>query len=404
MTSRKFDYDTFDLEMNQHIKDKKSLTGSGSPMTELMKHFLESNLNCEYEVFKENDNSPKNRRNGKTKKKVKTTYGEFELETPRDRNNEFVPEIVKKREVTLLEYFEDKIISLYSLGMTYRDISKHIEEFYGTKIHPSLLSKITDKIIPMIEEWRTRPLENTYPFVFFDALYVKVKQDFKIISKAVYCVLGINTDGEKDILGLYMSENESASFWFDIATDLKNRGVNDIFISCMDGLKGLPEAITAVFENTEIQQCIIHLIRNSRKYQKRVDYKELSEDMKTIYKAPDENTAFKNLELFEEKWHKKYPSIGKLWRNNWANISTYFKFTPEIRTVIYTTNIIESYNKQVRKNIKTKGLFPNDMAVFKLVYLTTMNIIENWKGPVASWNQVKMQLSMRYGDRIKLYK
>jgi len=389
--------------MNEHIKDKKSLTGPGSPMTDLMKHFLENNLNCEYEVFKENDDSHKNRRNGKTKKMVRTTYGEFELETPRDRNNEFVPEIVKKREVTLLEYFEDKIISLYSMGMTYRDISKHIEEFYGTKIHPSLLSKITNKVIPMIEEWQKRPLESTYPFVFFDALYVKVKQDFKIISKAVYCVLGIGTDGKKDILGLYMSENESASFWFDIATDLKNRGVNDILIACMDGLKGLPEAITSVFENTEIQQCIIHLIRNSRKYQKRQDYKELSEDMKSIYKAPDESTAFKNLELFEEKWHKKYPSIGKLWRNNWANISTYFKFTPEIRKVIYTTNIIESYNKQLRKNIKTKGLFPNDMSVFKLVYLTTMNIIENWNGAVASWNQVKMQLAMRYGDRIKLY-
>ena len=224
--------------------------------------------------------------------------------------------------------------------MSYRDIRKHIEEFYGTKIHPSLLSKITDKIIPMIEEWRSRPLENTYPFVFFDALHVKVRQEFKIISKAVYCVLGINTDGKKDILGLYMSENESASFWLDVATDLKNRGVNDIFISCMDGLKGLPEAISSVFENTEIQQCIIHLIRNTRKYQKRVDYKALSEDMKTIYKAPSESVAYKNLELFEEKWSKKYPAIGKLWKNNWGNISTYFKFTPEIRKVIYTTNIM----------------------------------------------------------------
>ena len=300
------------------------------------------------------------------------------------------------------EYFEDKIISMYALGMSYRDISKHIEELYGTSICPSLMTKITDKVIPLLEEWRSRPLEETYPFVFFDALHVKIKRDFKIVSKAIYCVLGINTDGEKDILGIYISETENAGFWLDVATDLRNRGLNDILIACMDGLKGLPEAIKSVYENVEIQQCIIHLIRNTMKYQKNSDKRNLGESMKKIYKAPDEAAALNGLKKFEEDWGDKYPVIVKMWKNNWENISTFFKFSEEIRKVIYTTNTIEAYNRQVRKNIKTKGVFPNDMAVYKILYLSTMNILKSWNKGVKAWKSIKAQLNIKYGKRIRV--
>jgi len=344
-----------------------------------------------------------NRRNGYNSKTVKTRESSFTLNTPRDRNGSFEPQIIKKGQTILTEELDGKIIALYGLGMSYRDISSHMEEIYGIAISKSSITSITDKILPKIKEWQNRPLEEVYPIVFLDAMHFKCTDEGKVISKAFYTVLGIDQSGKKDVLGLYLSESEGANFWLNVLTNLQNRGVKDIFIACIDGLKGFPDAINSIFPNTEIQLCIIHQIRNSIKYVASKNQKEFMEDLKLVYKANSKDLAETNLLNLEEKWGKKYPLPIKSWNNNWHNLSAYFRYPPEIRKMIYTTNAVEGLHRQIRKVTKTKGSFTSQRALEKLIFLAIKNISKKWNNqPVQNWSLIIGQLDIFFENRLKL--
>jgi len=343
-----------------------------------------------------------NRRNGYNSKAVKTRESSFVLNTPRDRNGSFEPQIVKKGQTVLTEELDDKIIALYGLGMSYRDISSHMEEIYGVTISKSSITAITDKILPKIKEWQNRPLEEVYPIMFLDAMHFKCTEESKVVSKAFYTILGIDQSGKKDVLGLYLSESEGANFWLSVLADLQNRGVKDILIACIDGLKGFPDAINSIFPNTEIQLCIIHQIRNSVKYVASKNKKEFMEDLKLVYKANSKDLAETNLLNLEEKWGKKYPLPIKSWNNNWHNLSAYFKYPPEIRKMIYTTNAVEGLHRQIRKVTKTKGSFTSQTALEKLIFLAIKNISKKWNQPVQNWSLIIGQLDIFFENRLKL--
>lgn len=374
------------------IKKLMATTIAGIMDSELTEHLG-------YERYSIEGKNTGNSRNGKSKKRLRNDTGEIEIQVPRDRNGEFDPIIVKKYERTIGP-LEDKIISMYAKGMTTRDIQSHITELYGIEISPNLVSNITEKIISMATEWQNRPLEKIYAIVFFDALNYKVRDESrKVISKASYSCLGIDMEGKKDFLGLWIGQTEGANFWLNILTELKNRGVEDIFVACIDGLKGFPEAINTVFPKTEIQLCIIHQIRNTLKYVSSKDQKTFMIDLKQVYKAPTEEDALYNLDLLENNWSKKYPLAIKSWRLNWTNLSTYFKYPQEIRTVIYTTNAVESLHRQFRKVTKSKSLFPNDDSLKKMLFLAFKDLSKKWTMPIRNWAVVLSNFSIYFKDR-----
>ncbi len=384
----------------------KSATDIQEALKDLMKEFIQESLEAElnnqlgYEKYEKKENCD-NSRNGYSKKKVKSSFGEIELDIPRDRNSEFEPKIVPKysRDISNLE---EKVISMYGLGMSTRDINKHIQEIYGVDVSAEMVSKITDKIIPLIEEWQNRPLEEVYYFTFLDAVHFHVKEDKAIVKKAAYIVLGVNSEGKKDVLGIYIGGNESAKFWLSVLNDLRNRGVKDILIASVDGLTGFSEAIKTVFPYADIQRCIIHQIRYTLSFVSYKEKKEFAKDLKEIYTAPNEETGFSALEELKEKWSKKYPYALKSWENNWSELRTFFKFSPEIRRIMYTTNAIENLNRIYRKVTKTRSSFPTDMALMKLLYLSTINLTEKWKtGYAKDWHLIKGQLAIEYEERLK---
>lgn len=341
-------------------------------------------------------------RNGYSRKTLKTSAGPVEIAVPRDRNGDFEPQLIKKNETSLSGDIEEKIISMYAKGMTTNDISAHIEDIYGIEVSDSLVSRITDKILPIVKEWQQRPLESVYAVVFMDAIHYHVRCEGRIVKKAVYIAIGIDMDGKKDVLGMYVGENESAKYWLQILNGLKNRGVQDILITCIDGLTGFPEAISAVYPKTEIQQCIIHQIRNSTKYVSYKDIKALMADLKKVYCAVDEETALYELEQFGEKWDSKYPKISQSWRSHWPELSTYFKYPQSVRTLIYTTNSIENFNRQLRKVTKNKAVFPNDDALLKMLYLAQSDITRKWTGRRRDWGEIHSQLEIFFADRLNV--
>lgn len=407
MKESKFDYERFQQEAISGLYEGKSLTGENGIFAPLLKHFLESALEGEMSAHlleeKTRDIPTKNRRNGKNSKIVKSLSGEFELETPRDRTGSFGPKVVPKRQVIITEGLEEKVIALYAMGNSLRDISKHIQELYGMELSATQLSEITDKVIPAMNQWRIRPLESLYCFVYLDCIHYKVRDEGRVVSRAIYNVLGINQEGKKDLIGMYVSESEGAKFWLSVLTDLKNRGVEDILIACVDGLKGFPQAIEAVFPHTQIQTCIIHQIRNTMRYVTEKDKKEFMSDLKLVYQAAHQEEGYFNLLALEDKWGKKYPVAVQSWLNNWQYLSTFFDYTQEIRKVIYTTNTIEGFHRQIRKVTKTKGAFTSDLALMKLMYLVVERVSRKWTMPLQGWALTFSQLYIKFEERVKQY-
>jgi putative transposase len=393
----------FERTVLEQFKSGKSLFGKGGAFAPLLQSFLEKALDAEMEShLDEEERDQGNKRNGRGVKTIKSSSGEFTISTPQDRNSTFEPEIVKKRETILAENLESKIIGLYGLGMSLRDISKHIEEMYDTSISHTVLSQITDKVLPDIKAWQSRPLEAVYPILWMDAMHYKVKEDGRIVHKAIYNIIGVNRAGHKDVLGMYLSESEGANFWLQVLTDLNNRGIEDVLIASTDNLKGFSEAIQSVFPKAQIQTCVVHQIRNSIKYIASKDQKEFMRDLKLVYRADTKGLAETELENLSDKWEGKYPVVIKSWRANWEKLSTYFQYTKPIRKIIYTTNTVEGYHRQIRKVTKTKGAFTSDDALLKLVYLATMNITKKWKSPIQNWGETIQQLSIIFDGRIKL--
>ena len=400
MEKEKFDFEAFKRDAIVKLRNKQPLSGKEGILQPLLKELIETALEEELDVhLGEEERAFGNRKNGKTSKRVKSSKGAFNLETPRDRSGTFEPQIVGKRQTLISEEIEFKVIRLYARGMGVRDICDHIEEMYGFTLSPSTLSTITDRIIPMVKEWQQRPLEPHYCFVWMDAMHYKVREDGKVISRAVYNIIGVNNQGIKELLGMYIAESEGAKFWLQVMDDLRHRGVEDILIACIDNLKGFAEAIADIFPKTEVQTCVIHQIRNSFKYVSYKDSKAFMDDLRTVYQAVNKQVAAGNLEAMQNKWGKKYAAVFSSWQNNWERLSTYFDYPEEIRRVMYTTNIIEGFHRQVRKVTKTKGAFTSDMALLKLIYLATMNVVEKWSKPINNWGTIASQLQMIFGDR-----
>ena len=395
-----FDFKAFEADAIKSIRAGKPLEGKDGVLAPLIKRWIESGLKGEVEGHVAATKPERNRRNGKGSKRVKTAFGHVEIETPRDRNGTFEPQILPKRATTLGEALDHKIIALYGRGMSYTDICKHLEDMYGLTVSPSALTAITDSVIDDVKAWRNRPLESVYPFVWMDAIHYKVREDGSIKTKAVYCLLGVNREGIKELLGLYISENEGARFWLNVLTDIQNRGVKDILIACIDNLRGFAEAIESIFPKTEVQLCVIHQIRSSTKYVAYKDIKAVMASLKAVYEAPNKEQAETGLKQFEEDWAKKYPAMVKSWNNNWERLSNYFKYTKEIRRIIYTTNIIESFNSQLRKVTKSKRTFPSDMGLLKLLFLVQQNLKVGWTGPIAGWKQTLSQMLILFEERM----
>ncbi len=437
-------------ENNVKVKDG---TDVNSIMRDMMSIILEGVLDQEldeelgYSKYDYRNKETNNSRNGHSQKTMHTSYGDMEIDIPRDRNGEFEPQIVKKYQNTVTQDMEEKIISMYAKGMTTGDIESHMRELYDLDISDSTISRITDKILPIVKEWQERPLEEIYAVVFMDAIHYHVRHDDldisdstisritdkilpivkewqerpleeiyavvfmdaihyhvrhegRIVKRAVYIAIGIDMDGHKDVLGMYVGQNESAKFWLSILNGLKNRGVEDILIACVNGVTGFPQAIEAVFPQTEIQQCIIHQIRNTTKFVSYKEIKPLMADLKRVYAAPTEEIALTELDSFDEKWSGKYPKIAKSWKDNWTNLSTYFKYPEAVRRLIYTTNTIEGFNRQLRKVTKSKTVFPSDDSLLKMLYLAMTDITKKWTGHRQDWGQIHSQLEIFFEERL----
>ena len=396
--------------MSTYMKENNVLPKNGtdvnSIMRDMMSIILEGTLDAEmdeelgYSKYDYRNKDTENSRNGYSKKTMHTSYGDMDINVPRDRKGEFEPQVVKKYQNTVTQDMEEKILSMYAKGMTTSDIESHMRELYDIDVSDTTISRITDKVLPLIKEWQERPLEEVYAVVFMDAIHYHVRSEGRIVKRAVYIAIGINMAGIKDVLGMYIGENESAKFWLSIMNGLKNRGVEDILITCVDGLTGFPQAIEAVYPNAEIQQCIIHQIRNSTKYVSYKDLKKLMADLKTVYSAPDEKTAVTNLEEFGKKWDSKYPQIHKSWSERWPTLATYFKYPEAVRRLIYTTNTIEGFNRQLRKVTKSKTVFPSDDSLLKMLYLAMMDITKKWTGHRQDWGQIHAQLEIFFVERL----
>lgn len=395
----RFDYANFEKEAIEKLKNGTELGGKDGVLGPMLKRLLEAAMEGEMDAHL-NENGAPNRRNGKMGKKLKTGFGTIDVNTPRDRNSSFEPEILPKRQTTLGASLDHKVISLYGIGMSYSDICAHLEELYGVTTSPATLSTITDRVIDEVKAWQGRPLESVYPFVWLDAIHYKVKENGGIRSKAVYCILGVNRDGIKELLGMYVGENEGARFWLSVISDLQNRGVKDIIIASIDNLKGLSNAIKSVFPETEVQLCIVHQIRNSMRYVPHKNKATVLKDLKQVYQAPSMDQAEVALANLEENWAKQYPAMVNSWLNNWEELSNYFKYPEDIRRRIYTTNPIESFHSQLRKVTKTKRVFPSDMALLKLLYLVQENVRKNWTRPLNGWNLTMSQMMIIFEKRL----
>ena len=382
----------------------KPLLGPQGLLTQIAKDLTQLALQGEMEAHLTDSSLEEggNRRNGLTTKTVKSSAGAFELEVPRDRNGTFEPQLVKKRQTILTDELDNKILALYGLGTSYSDISSHLLDIYGVEVSPATISAVTDKLLPQIAEWRSRPLESIYAIVFLDAMFFKTKQENKVVTKVIYNIMGINQSGHKEILGFYACEFEGAHFWLGVLNDLKARGIEDILIACIDGLKGFPEAIQAAFPRTEVQLCVVHQIRNSIKHVASKNKKAFMVDLKTVYQAETKDLAEYNLLRLEEKWGDKYPMVIKSWQNNWDNLTTYFKYSSDVRRLIYTTNPIEGFHRQVRKYTKTKGAFVSENALFKLIFCAINNITVKWNQPLPNWALTISQLDIYFPNRLSI--
>ena len=390
-----FDFD----QALKALQAGKSLTGKDSVLGPLIKQLTEAALTAELEQHLESEPQP-NRKNGKTSKTIKHPSGSFELDAPRDRNGTFEPQLIKKGQTTLTDEIDRKILSMFSMGMSYRDINKHVEDMYGINVSSGTINSVTDKLIPELKAWQQRPLDSHYPIVWLDAIHYKVKEDGRYISKAVYTLLALNMQGKKEILGLHLSENEGANYWLSVLTDLHNRGVKDILIACVDGLTGFPEAIATIFPETETQLCVIHQIRNSMKYVASKNQKAFMADLKPVYRAVSKEAAELALDELEAKWGDTYPLVINSWRRKWHNLSHYFKYPEHIRKVIYTTNAVEAVHRQFRKLTKTKGAFPNENSLLKLLYAGILNASEKWTMPIHNWSLCLSQLAIYFEGRL----
>lgn len=392
-------------ELLKDYKSPEDILGKNGLLKQLTKSIVESALESEmtqhlgYEKNNRSVIKSGNSRNGKSNKVLKTDQGNLPIEVPRDRDSDFEPQIIQKRQ-TRFDGFDDKIISMYARGMTTRDIAAHLKEIYQVDVSADFISKVTDTVIEKVKEWQNRPLDKIYPIVYLDCLVVKVRDEGRIVNKSVFIAIGITMDGLKDVLGLWIEKNEGAKFWLSVITELKNRGIEDIYIACVDGLKGFPEAINSVFPKTEIQLCIVHMVRNSLKYVSYKVRKELAADLKMIYQSVNAEMAEKHLNDFAQKWDNKYPMISKSWKSNWDKVIPFLGFPDEIRRVIYTTNAIESLNMTLRKVIKNRASFPNDDAVFKLLYLSLQRISKKWTMPIKEWGCALNQFAILYGERV----
>ncbi|URZ00958.1 IS256 family transposase [Clostridium felsineum] len=390
------------LENNPDIKTPEDVQNT---LKDLFGGLLQQMLEAEmdnylgYKKYDYNNKNTSNSRNGKSKKTMKSNLGLFDLDIPRDRESSFEPTVVKKHQ-TDVSKLESSVIGMYAKGMTTRDIANQINEIYGTEISPGLVSDITNKVIPLIKDWQNRPLEAVYPIIFMDAIHFKVRKDNAVVSKAAYAVIGVNIEGKKDVLGIWIGSAESSKYWLLVLNELKNRGIKDILIACVDGLNGFKEAIRAVFPNTEIQRCIIHQIRNSSKYLSYKDLKAFNADLRLVYTSSTEEVALSKLDELEQKWGDKYLIAIRSWRNNWTELATFFKYPPEIRKIIYTTNAMESYNRQLRKVTKSRSIFPNDEALLKMLYLATIDITKKWTQGIRGWAQILAQLSIFFEGRL----
>lgn len=394
-------------ELLKDYQKPEDLLGENGLLKQLTKAVVEAALNGEmthhlgYEKYEAKGRRSGNSRNGSYPKTMIGDQGEVTIEVPRDRNGEFEPRIIKKGQ-TRFDGFDGKVISLYGRGMTVREIQQHLEEMYGVEISPALISTVTEAVMEEVRDWQNRPLDGVYPIVYLDALRVNVKESGRVIKKSVYLVIGVNLRGHKEVLGLWMAEHEGAKFWLSILTELKNRGVQDIFIACVDGLKGFAEAIEAVFPQTLVQLCIVHILRNSLAYVAWKDRKAVAADLKPIYRAATADQAELELECFAEKWGRKYPMAVQVWKTNWARIIPFFAFPEEIRKAIYTTNAIESLNFSLRKIIKNRAVFPTDEAVTKLMYLALRNASKKWTMPIPDWKKAINQFAIHFENRVPL--
>ena len=388
--------------VEQELLDSlQSGAGLQEAMAPLIKRVMEAALEGEMDSYLA-DNQSGNYRNGRSKKQLKSSSGTFELATPRDRLSEFEPQIIKKRQTIMTDDLDQKILNLYMNGLSYSDIQSNLEEIYQVPISNGTMTKITDRLLPELEEWRQRPLEKAYSILYLDAIHFKIREEGKVVHKAVYSLLAIDSHGKKDILGLYLSDAEGANFWASVLASLKERGVEDILIACIDGLKGFPEAIAAIFPKCEVQLCVIHQIRHSMRYVASRDQKEFMADLKDIYRASSKDVAETNLLNLEEKWGKKYPLVIQSWQNNWENLSTYFKYDQYVRKLIYTTNAVEGLHRMVRKYTKSKGAFTSENALKKLVYSAYIKIQKKWNMPIANWALIVSQLNIHFPDRLDI--
>ena len=369
-------------------------------LQELMEAELDASLG--YQKNQKGDLVTSNKRNGHSPKTLKSQFGEFQVDVPRDRNGEFEPKLIPKYQRDI-SGIEEKVISLYARGMSTRDIHDQPQDLYGIELSAEMVSKITDKILPQVKEWQSRPLAPVYPFVFMDCIHYKVREEGRILTKAAYVVLGVTTEGYKEILSVTVGANETSKFWLGMLNDLKNRGLKDVLFFCVDGLAGFKEAISAVYPQAQIQRRVIHMPRNSFKYVNYSDLKKFSNDFKAVYNAPNETAAYSELERLKEKWGKKYPYAISNWENNWEDVSSFFQFSEEIRKIMYTTNIIEGLNRQYRKVTKTKSVFPSDQSLEKTLYLASENITKKWTQRYRGWDQVLNQLIVLYGERLTQY-
>ncbi|WP_372831108.1 IS256 family transposase [Pontibacterium sp.] len=395
--------EAFAREAAKSIKTESDLNDFRQMLTKIT---VETALNAELDEhlgYDKHGQSPSdNSRNGYSSKTLRTEDGQFEIDAPRDRDGSFEPKLVKKQQ-TRFTSMDDKILSLYAKGMTTREIVATFKEMYGADVSASLISKVTNAVLEQVIEWQSRPLDEVYPIVYLDCIVVKIRQDKQVINKAVYLALGVNLEGHKELLGLWLSENEGAKFWLNVLTELQNRGVKDILIACVDGLKGFPDAINAAFPETQIQLCIVHMVRNSVKYVPWKDYKAVTADLKRIYQSVTEEEALQALEQFAERWDDKYPQISRSWRTHWDNLNTLFNYPQDIRKAIYTTNAIESLNSVIRKAIKKRKLFPTDDAARKVVYLAIQDASKKWTMPIRNWKAALNRFMIEFEDRLADY-
>ena len=381
------------------LKAGKDLTGKDGVLMPLIKQLSEAAINAELEHHIATEDNA-NRKNGKGSKTIKTGAGSFELNASRDRTGTFEPQLITKNQTQLTPEIDRKILSLFSHGMSYRDMKYHIHDLYGIEVSAATISAITDQLIPELKEWQERPLESHYPIIWMDAIHYKIKEDGRYVNKAIYTLLGLTIEGKKEILGIYLSDSESASYWLSVLTELQNRGVRDILIACVDGLSGFPDAIASIFPQTEIQLCIIHQIRNSMKYVGSKNHKALMRDLKPVYRAVTKEAAEVALDKLDDKWGTMYPIVIKSWRRKWEHLSVYFRYPEAIRKIIYTTNAVEAIHRQFRKLTKTKGAFPNENSLLKFLYAGILNASEKWTMPIQNWSQALSQLDIYFEGRL----